>query len=69
MTHSPVSITLAKVSFVVLSATLLLALKTTIGGFELKQLKKLNGARFTLPLASILLTNAMGRGATMASKN
>jgi hypothetical protein len=43
MTHSPDEMTLASVSLVVLLPTLRLALKITIGGLLLKQLKKLKG--------------------------
>lgn len=49
---------------VVLLDTLLLEEKTTIGGFELKALKKLYGARLSLPFSSTVLTKAIGRGET-----
>ena len=39
-----------------------------IGGFALNTLKKLKGDKFGFPLASIVLANAMGRGATALSK-
>lgn len=38
-----------------------------IGGFALKTLKKLNGARFGFPSLSIVLTKAIGRGAIALS--
>ena len=41
---------------------------TMIGGFALNTLKKLNGDKFGLPLASIVLANAIGLGATALSK-
>lgn len=69
MTHSPDEMTLASVSLVVLLPTLRLALKITIGGLLLKQLKKLKGARLYIPSSSIVETNAIGLGATMPSNN
>ena len=38
--------------------------KTTIGGLAPKALKKLKGARFTLPAESTVVTQAIGRGTT-----
>jgi hypothetical protein len=52
------------VSFVVLLDTLLLEEKTTMGGLELKALKKLYGARLSNPFSSIVLTKAIGLGDT-----
>ena len=40
---------------------------TTDGGFAPPALKKENGARLGCPVAEIVETNAMGRGATMAT--
>ena len=42
--------------------------KTTMGGLALNTLKKLNGAKFACPLASVVLAKAMGRGATALNK-
>jgi hypothetical protein len=42
--------------------------KTKIGGFELKILKKLNGDKLGFPFTSIVLANAMGRGAMALCK-
>jgi hypothetical protein len=39
-----------------------------IGGLALNTLKKLNGERLSWPLASMVLTKAMGRGATAPNK-
>jgi len=39
------------------------------GGFELKTLKKLKGLRLTCPSGSMVLTNAIGLGATAFNKN
>jgi hypothetical protein len=47
-----------------LSLTRLAGEKIRIGGLELKTLKKLNGERFGLPAALIVLANAIGLGAT-----
>jgi hypothetical protein len=55
---------LISVCFIVLSLTRLAGEKISIGGLELKTLKKLNGERFGLPLALIVLANAIGLGAT-----
>jgi hypothetical protein len=41
---------------------------TKVGGTELTTLKKLNGARFGFPFASIVLTKAIGRGAMALDK-
>jgi hypothetical protein len=54
------------VSFVELSVTLLLEEKTTIGGLDENALKKLYGARFSIPFSSKVLTKAIGLGATLA---
>lgn len=51
----------------VLSLTLRAGLKTRIGGFDPKALKKLNGLRFITPLLLMVLAKAMGRGATAPS--
>jgi hypothetical protein len=40
-----------------------------IGGLALKTLKKLNGERFGLPFASMVLANAIGLGATALNKS
>ena len=47
----------------VLSLLLLAGEKITIGGLELKTLKKLKGLRFILPALSIVLAKQMGLGA------
>jgi hypothetical protein len=52
----------------VLSLPLRAGEKTKIGGFAPKQLKKLNGLRFTFPSLSIVLAKAIGRGATAPNK-
>jgi len=41
---------------------------TIIGGLALKTLKKLKGDKFTFPLSSIVLANAMGRDATALTR-
>src|SRR4051794_3845939 len=63
ITTSGTSFTFSKVCLVVLFLTLRDGEKITTGGLIENKLKKLNGDKFTLPLASILLTNAMGLGA------
>ena len=68
MTTSWCCFTLSKVCLVVLSLPLLDGEKTIIGGLALNTLKKLNGLKFTLPLVSIVLANAIGLGATAESK-
>jgi hypothetical protein len=57
------------VCLVVFPRTRLAGEKIAMGGLALKTLKKLNGAKLGLPSASIVLTNAMGRGATALSSN
>jgi len=42
--------------------------KTHIGGFALKALKKLKGLKFRIPSLSIVLTKAMGLGATAPNR-
>src|SRR5580658_3350049 len=42
--------------------------KISVGGLEPNTLKKLNGARLILPALSMVLTKAMGRGATALNK-
>lgn len=39
-----------------------------MGGFELNTLKKLKGERLTLPLASMVLANAIGLGPTAPNR-
>ena len=68
MTTSRVAMQFSRVCLSVLSLTLLAGEKIKIGGLEPKQLKKLKGARFGLPSASIVHANAIGRGATEPSK-
>lgn len=68
MTTSGASNTFCKVCLVLLSLTLREGEKTSIGGFMLNMLKKLNGLRFTLPSLSTELTKAIGRGATVPCK-
>lgn len=63
MTTSGTSFTFSSVCLVVLLRTRRDGEKITTGGLVENKLKKENGDKFTLPLASILLTNAMGRGA------
>jgi len=53
---------------VVLSRTLREGEKISIGGFELKRLKKLNGDRLGTLLPSIVLASAMGLGPTELCK-
>ena len=64
MTHSFVASTLSKVCLVVFPLTRLAGEKMAIGGFALKTLKKLKGAKLGFPSAFMVLTNVMGRGAT-----
>jgi hypothetical protein len=52
------------VCLVVFPLTRLAGEKMAIGGLALNTLKKLNGAKFGLPCSSMVLTNAIGRGAT-----
>ena len=54
--------------FVVLSLTLLAGENIIIGGLEPNTLKKLKGDKFGFPSASIVLANAIGRGATAPNK-
>jgi hypothetical protein len=42
--------------------------KTTTGGLAPKALKKLKGARLTRPRASIVVTQAIGRGVTTPTR-
>src|SRR4051794_7844051 len=63
MTTSGTSCIFSKVCLVVLFLSLREGEKITIGGLIENRLKKLNGDKFTLPFASMLLTKAMGRGA------
>ena len=51
-------------SFVVFVLPDLAGENTRIGGFALKALKKLKGARFETPSVSIVDANAMGLGPT-----
>ena len=51
------------------SLPLLLGEKTTTGGFALTTLKKLNGARFNRPCASMVLAKQIGRGLTLPNRN
>src|SRR5699024_8540626 len=62
MTTSFVSIALYNVSLLEPLRKLSTQEKITIGGCALKRLKKLKGAKFTIPLASKELTNAIGLG-------
>jgi hypothetical protein len=41
----------------------------TVAGSEPKTLKKENGARFTAPRASLVVTHAIGRGSMVASSS
>jgi hypothetical protein len=51
-----------------LSLTLLDGEKIKTGGLDPKTLKKLKGLKFTYPFASMVLANAIGRGAIAPSK-
>ena len=55
-------------SFVSFVRPLLAGEKIIIGGFALKTLKKLKGAKFGIPLPSIVLAKAIGRGPTAPNK-
>ena len=66
-TNSPVASTLSSVSFFDPSRRLV-GEKTTTGGLAPKALKKLNGARFTRPAASTVVTQAIGRGVTIPTR-
>lgn len=68
MTTSLVVKTLSKVCFVVLFLTRRAGEKIRIGGFALNTLKKLKGAKFGFPSASIVLAKAIGLGPTAPSK-
>ena len=68
MTTSFVTKTFSNVCFVVLSLTLLAGENIIIGGLEPNTLKKLKGDKFGFPFASIVLANAIGRGATAPNK-
>jgi hypothetical protein len=56
------------VSFVVFVLPLLAGEKMRTGGLELKTLKKLKGARFSLPLISTVEANAIGLGPIAPSR-
>ena len=60
--------TFLSVSFLVLSFILFTGEKIRIGGFTENTLKKENGLRLHIPLLSIVLTSAIGRGATLVVK-
>src|SRR5699024_1090068 len=64
ITTSFVSIALYNVSLLDPLRKLSTQEKITVGGCALKRMKKLKGAKFTTPLASIELTKAIGRGET-----
>ena len=66
ITHSGTSSIFCKVCLVVLFRALLEGEKITIAGLVEKRLKKLNGLRFTLPEASIVLAEQIGLGAMAA---
>jgi hypothetical protein len=59
---------LIKVCFMVLSRTRRAGEKISMGGLELKTLKKLNGDKFGFPVLLIVLAKAIGRGATALCK-
>jgi hypothetical protein len=61
-------LTLLYVSFVVFVLPDLAGEKIKTGGFALKTLKKLNGARFALPCSSIVDAKAIGLGPIEPSK-
>jgi hypothetical protein len=52
----------------VLSFTLLAGENTIIGGFALKTLKKLKGAKFGFPSVSTVLAKAIGLGAILPKR-
>jgi hypothetical protein len=56
--------TLIKVCFTELFLTRRAGEKISIGGLELKTLKKLKGDKFGIPFLSIVLAKAIGRGPT-----
>jgi hypothetical protein len=56
------------VSFVVFNLPDRAGEKINMGGFALKTLKKLNGAKFGLPVASTVDANAIGLGPMAPSK-
>src|SRR5579862_289792 len=60
-TNSLVAATLISVSFL-LPSRRLTGQKSTVGGLAPTPLKKLNGARFGMPLGEIVDTQAIGRG-------
>jgi len=53
----------------VLSRPLRAGEKIAIGGLAEKTLKKLNGERLGVPFSSMVLTQAMGLGATLPKSN
>lgn len=68
MTTSRVACTFCSVCLVVLSRTRRAGENTKMGGLELNTLKKLNGDRFGVPSALIVLAKAIGRGAMAVCK-
>jgi hypothetical protein len=68
MTTSRVASQLIKVCFVVLSRMRRAGEKTSMGGLELKTLKKLKGDKLGFPFLLIVLAKAMGRGAMAPCK-
>jgi hypothetical protein len=68
MTTSGFTFTLLYVSFVVFDRPDLAGEKIKMGGFALKTLKKLNGARLSFPAASLVEANAIGRGPIAPNK-
>jgi hypothetical protein len=64
ITTSRVDSTLIKVCLIELSRTLRAGEKISIGGLELKTLKKLKGDKLGIPFLSTVLAKAIGRGPT-----
>ena len=63
-TNSPVAVTLASVSLIGRSGLLPWGAKATQGGESPMALKKLKGARLTMPSGLRLVTQPIGRGTT-----
>ena len=68
MTTSPTSFTLSSVFLVWPVRPLRAGEKTAIGGLALNTLKKLKGAKFVFPSASIVEAKAIGLGPTAPNK-